>query len=432
MRNITSRHSIWRYLLKIEENRMKNKIQLQLSGISLIDSSWGGFYQGGTYLLIGSRKSGRTLLALKHAMESVNRKEVCLYFTTKRPKDLIILAASIGFDIQDYMDKDLIIVIRVSPPSETDEITDPDHFYLEYLNNIVTVTEQYQPANLIFDDITPFVGFRNLNLLQESFFKIIEAIEEFGTTSLFVLGEPATSFTEKIVEALTENVTAVIYLHKNKETGKQLYGGKMVITPNIGHTQGKFSSDYIIEPNKGVTTYITFVPPGPGLNVALSKDYKTSSPTSSKTNNLILHTNFYEHNDFILLLNNQIALYKSTGQVFTILSFRLDKEAESKGLMTVNQLQQAVGLSTDRKDKICVITNNVVVLITREENSQRIKNLITKIKSNLPSKDPKFIKAVTPHISVYAVKVDENVHNANDLLELLVAEKPQEKTRLGL
>ena len=149
---------------------MKNKIQLQPSGISLIDSSWGGFYQGGTYLLIGSRKSGRTLLALKHAMESVNRKEVCLYFTSKKPKDLIIQAASIGFDIQDYMDKNLIIVIRVSPPSENDEITDPDHSLLDYLNNIVTIADQYQAANLIFDDLTPFIGFRNVNLLQESFF----------------------------------------------------------------------------------------------------------------------------------------------------------------------------------------------------------------------------------------------------------------------
>jgi hypothetical protein len=207
----------------------------------------------------------------------------------------------------------------------------------------------------------------------------------------------------------------------------------MVITPNIGHTQGKFSADYIIEPNKGVTTIPT-VSPGPGLHVPLaSKEPNSNSITNTKTtNNIIIHTNFYEHNDFILLLNNQIALYKSTGQVFTILSFRLDKEAESKGLMTVNQLQQAVGLSTDRKDKICVITNNVVVLITREENPQRIKNLITKIKSNLPSRDPKYIKAVTPHISFYAVKVDENVQSANDLLDLLVEEKPQEKTRLGL
>ena len=412
---------------------MKNKIQLQPSGISLIDSSWGGFYQGGTYLLIGSRKSGRTLLALKHAMESVNRKEVCLYFTTKRPKDLIIQAASIGFDIQNFMDKNLIIVIRVSPPSENDELSEPDQYLLEFLYNIVSVADQYQPANLIFDDLTPFIGFRNINLLQESFFKIIESIEELDTTSLFVIAEPATSFTEKIIDALTEHVTAVIYLNKNEETDNQLFGGRMIITPNIGHNQGKFSADYIIEPNKGVTTNIHSVPAGPGVHVTIaSKDPNSNSQAVTKTNNIIIHTNFYEHNDFILLLNNQIALYKSTGQVFTILSFRLDNDAERKGLITINQLQQAVGLSTDRKDKICVISNNVVVLITREENPQRIKNLITKIQYNLPSKDPKFIKTITPYISVYAVKVDENVQSANDLLELLVEEKPQEKTRLGL
>ena len=41
---------------------MKKKIQLVSSGISIVDNAWGGFYRGGTYLLIGPRKSGRTLL----------------------------------------------------------------------------------------------------------------------------------------------------------------------------------------------------------------------------------------------------------------------------------------------------------------------------------------------------------------------------------
>jgi circadian clock protein KaiC len=107
-------------------------------------------------------------------------------------------------------------------------------------------------------------------------------------------------------------------------------------------------------------------------------------------------------------------------------------EAERKGLITIGQLQNAVRLSTDRKDKICILANNVVVLITREENQKGIKGLISKIKSNLPSNNPDFIKSVLPYISVYAVKVDEHVNNANDLLELLVGIESQEKNKLAL
>ena len=81
---------------------MKKKIQLLPSGISLVDSAWGGFYRGGTYMLIGAHKTGRTLLGLQFALESAKQKEVCLYFTNMRPKDLMIQAASIDFDLYCY------------------------------------------------------------------------------------------------------------------------------------------------------------------------------------------------------------------------------------------------------------------------------------------------------------------------------------------
>ncbi len=79
---------------------MAKKIQLLPSGIPLVDLAWGGLYRGGTYFLIGPRKSGRTLLALQYAKESAEQKDICLFFTSMRPKDLMIHAASIDFNLQ--------------------------------------------------------------------------------------------------------------------------------------------------------------------------------------------------------------------------------------------------------------------------------------------------------------------------------------------
>ena len=421
---------------------MKKKIQLFSSGISLVDSACGGFYRGGTYMMIGSHKTGKTLLSLQYAMESAGQKELCLYFTSKRPKDLIIQAASIDIDLLELMNQNLIIVVRVAPPTDITNVPNADQYLVEYLNNIVTIVEQYQPSKIVFDELTPFVGFQNINLLQDNFIKTIEAIEDFGITSLFILGEPATQFAEQIIDAMTNYSTGIIYLRNGVLTDKEYHGGKMTIFPNIGHTQGKFSADYVIEPNKGVTTVIrpsavspvpiSTISPGPGSSVAPKGRKYESLIEIDTTGESVTHSNYYEVNDFNLLLNNQIALYKSTGQIFTILSFRLDMEAEQKGLITIGQLQNAVRLSTDRKDKICILANNVVVLITREENQKGIKGLISKIKSNLPSNDPGFIKSVIPYISIYAVRVDENVHNANDILGLLIGNETQDKNKLGL
>ena len=49
---------------------MKKSVQLFLSGIPIVDSAWGGFYHGGTYLLVGEKKSGKTLLSLQYAVET--------------------------------------------------------------------------------------------------------------------------------------------------------------------------------------------------------------------------------------------------------------------------------------------------------------------------------------------------------------------------
>jgi len=413
---------------------MKKKIQLLPTGISLVDSAWGGFYRGGTYMLIGAHKTGRTLLGLQYALESAKQKEVCLFFTSMRPKDLMIQAASIDFDLQQYMNQNLIIVVRVAPPTDLYNVPDPDHFLAEYLNDIITVVDQYSPGKIVFDELTPFIGFNNINLLRDTFVRTTEEIEEHGITSLFIVGDPATPGAENIVNTLTSFATGIVYLKKDDRSENRTPSGQMIITPNIGHTQGKFTSNYTIEPYKGVTTESQPVDPSPGITEETTsklRKYKSLADIDAPEE-AYSYSNFYSFNDFNLILNNQIALYKSTGQIFTLISFRLDSEAEKRGVLTVAQLQNAIRLATDKKDKICVLINKIIVLVTREENQKSILNLISKIKSNLSNNDPNFIKTVIPYISVYAIKVDENIQNANDLLDHLETDEPKVNNKFGI
>ncbi len=397
---------------------MKKKIQLVSSGISIVDNAWGGFYRGGTYLLIGPRKSGRTLLGLQFAKECVKQKEICLYFTSMRPKDLMIQAASIDFDLQQHMNQNRVVVVRVAPPSDLQEVENTDEFLVEYLRDIVTVVEQYQPNKMIFDELTPFINFLNLTLLQDVFIETTEAIENEGVTSLFILGDPATPAANSIADTLALNSTGILYLNK-EEDAEGLSGGKITITPNIGHTQGKFSAHYQLEPSIGITDDFA----------AKKRKTKTTAVTESGLQYQSLadldipaenytFTNFYNLNDFQLILNNQIALYRSTGQVFTLLSFRLDPEAEKEGLITVNQLMNIIRLSSDRKDKICLIANNVVVMVTKED-TRTINKFISRIKGNLPRTDSDYLDKVIPHISVLALRVDETISNAEDMINRL-------------
>lgn len=411
---------------------MKKKIEILPTGIKLVDSTWGGFYNGGTYLLIGAHKTGRTLLSLQFAFECAKQKEVCLYFTNMRPKDLMIQAASIDFDLQGYMNENQVIVVKVTPPNEIYDNDNPDDFLVDYLNDIVTVVNQYQPSKIIFDELTPFIGFQNSQLLENQFRKTTETIEDSGITSLFVVGDPATPAAKGLVDTLVLSSTGVLYLQKDSEDSKH---GKMIITPNVGHTEGKFSAEYSIEPYKGLVVNIE---DNKGRHSLTGQDQTAFTAQSNNknskykalddidTSNDQFHfTNIYDYNEFDLILNNQIALFNSTGQIFNIVSVKLDNEAEKNGTLTLKQLQNVVRLSTDKKDKICFIDDKVVVLISKDDENLMV-NLAAKIKSNLPAGNGYNINNISKAIGLFVIKINSNIKNSEDVFEIINEKEKQE------
>jgi KaiC/GvpD/RAD55 family RecA-like ATPase len=405
---------------------MVSSVRRISSGFNFIDKNWGGVYRGGSYLIVGPRKSGRTLLGLQFALETAKAAEVCLYFTIMRPKDLMIQAASLNFDIQSYMNQNLIIVVRVAAPNDIYEVYNPDDYLVEYFNDIITVVEQYHPTRIIFDELTPFVGFKNLDYLRDTFLNTLEYIEDNDITSMFVISEPATQKAISIVESLTQYVTGVVHLKKEGNKAERYKGGMVSIIPNVGHTEGQFSAEYRIEPYKGVTTEFslvdkTLVETGeipsslPPIKRDFSKPTKIDVPSEPYA-----FSNVYNYNDFLLILNNQIALYKSTGQIFNLVSFKLDPSAQIKGLLSVNQLQNSVRQSTSKKDKICVVENKIIVLLVRG-NMKSVVDLMSNVQTNLPSQDENYVQAMQDYISIFNMEIDEKVDSAESMLEYILA-----------
>jgi len=412
---------------------MKKKIQLLPSGIPLVDQAWGGFYRGGSYLLVGARKSGRTILALQYAMECAMQNEVCLYFTSVRPKDLMINAASIDFDLQHYMNENHVIVVKVTPPTNIEMVENADEYLVEYIKDIADVVTKYQPSRIVFDELTPFVGFRNLDLLKKTFGESSEVVEDMGITSLYVVGEPAASASRKVVDVLKSYSTGIINLQRRGEFVSKSETGKMTIVPQVGHAEGQFSANYFIEPYKGV--YVDYKPANQnesGTNASgdEKKRYTSVSNLDLPKDTLSL-SNIYSLSDFELILNNQIAFYKSTGQVFTLFSICLDESAKKSKILNINQLQNAVRLSTDKKDKICVVGNKVIVLFTHEEVKD-INTLLAKIKNNLPNDDPEYLNSIVKLLSIYTLKVDSDIKNAEDMFGQLSLDDSSEKYNPGI
>ncbi len=417
---------------------MSTVIKLIKSGFSLIDQNWGGVYQGGSYVLIGPRKSGRTLLALQFAMEAAKNSEVCLYFTNMRPKDLMIQAASINFDIQSYMNQNTIIVVRVAPPNEIYETRDPDKYLVEYLNDIITVVNHYNPSRIVFDELTPYIGFRNIMLLREAFIHTLETIEDTDITSLFILGEPATQKAQALVDTICNEVTGVIYFKKSAAliAGKY-HGGIATIIPNVGHTEGQFSAEYIIEPFHGVTVRLS-EPEPPQTQSPLETNHTPAAHQHSMPREQTIESfssmsekigspNIYNKNDFLLVLNNQIALYKSTGQKFQVMAFKLDPIAQVTQKITKNDLLNAIKYATGKKEKLCEIEDKILVLQVRS-NAEHLIETIHGVAAGLRQYVPAYYNEALEAVTIHFKEVNEGIDKAEDIMEEILLDKSQEDT----
>lgn len=398
---------------------MKKAVQLFPSGISIIDSAWGGLYRGGTYLLVGERKTGKTLFSIQFAVETAKQKEICLFFTNTRPKDLMIQAASIDVDLEYYMNQNLIIVVRVAPPPEPTQFGNRDDYLSEYLSDIITVVNQYNPTRLIFDEITPYIEFENLGKLRETFSNTFEQIEDLGVTSLLSIREPASASTQMIFNILNSYATGVIQLSKKSDANGSTKSGIIDIQPNIGHTEGRFKAHYSIEPYKGITTDFKAQKPKEKTVEKVQEKIDNYIPLSEvKTTQEISIPNFYSIDDFKLILNNQIAMFKTTGQVFTLASFKLSSKENRNSSITINQLKNIIRISADKKDKICQIDEQICVLLVKED-SKFISDFISKIKLNLPTDDQSERELMASDIYFNFLKVTDTFENADEMLAKL-------------
>lgn len=385
---------------------MKKSIQLFQTGIPIVDNAWGGFYRGGTYLLIGEKKSGKTLLSLQFAVQSAKNKEVCLYFTNARPKDLIIHAASIDIDLETYINENSIIIVRVANPTDISDFENRDEVLSEYLRDIISLINQYNPSRLIFDELTPYIEFEDLNLLREVFGQTLETIEDLGITSLLLLREPVASSSKMIFNVVNTFATGVIQLHK-KDDFESPPSGIIDITPNIGHAEGKFKANYFIEPYRGVTTDFKFTKRTTKENIIQEIPAERTTKESLSTPAYLI-PNLYSINDFKLILNNQIALFKTTGQIFTVISFKLNPLIDNHKTLNFNQLYSTVRLAVDKKDKICNISETIYVLVTKSTEDE-IESCINKVYNNLEEFD-------TRKISVRILKMNEKFNNADEII----------------
>ncbi len=202
------------------------------SGIDVVDNAWGGLYRGGSYLVYGRAASGRGLLTLAFAHMGAGLGEPVLFVSPDRHKDLMIQAASIGFNLRDAYESGVVRLMRVPPLMNLQNMGDDG--VAGALWDLVNLIRQHRPTRLIMNDFMPFVAFRSFDRFRNEFIQFLEQIDSLETTTMLVMPEPANQQSRRVIEFMASQMTGSMHIEladDNPSTTKR----RITLVPHIGH-----------------------------------------------------------------------------------------------------------------------------------------------------------------------------------------------------
>ena len=203
-----------------------------LFGIDVIDNAWGGLYRGGSYLVYGRAASGRGLLTLMFAHTGSRLGESTLFISPDRHKDLMIQAASIGFNLKEAHEAGDVRLVRVPPLLNLQSMGDDG--VSRALWDLVTLIRQHRPTRLVMNDFMPFVAFRSYDRFRTEFIQFLEQIDSLDTTTILVMPEPANEQSGRVIEFMASQMTGSIRIEVGDE-GITSTKRRISLVPHIGH-----------------------------------------------------------------------------------------------------------------------------------------------------------------------------------------------------
>lgn len=201
------------------------------SGIDVVDRTWGGLFEGGSYLVYGRVSNGRGLVSLIYSQTGTELGETCIFVSNERAKDLVIQAASVGFDVHGAHRDSSFRLVRASELIR-DEVGPNSS---SFLAGLVEVVKEFKPSRLVLNDFMSLVRFSSeytFATFQAEYVRLLEQIEPLGTTLLVVLPEPANDGARQLTEYVMSKSTGAIHVGR-AEGEPETY--QLTLIPQIGH-----------------------------------------------------------------------------------------------------------------------------------------------------------------------------------------------------
>jgi len=310
-----------------------NKI---LTGFSFLDHKWGGVYSGGNYFIFGSRKTGKTVLALKIIEYFSQSNYNTLLLTSERRKSLEIQASSVYFDINEA-EKNGVLQIKKIDDS------------VNNLDKIKQLIQESNPSLIIIDEIIN----QKLNNIWDNYIELIEFLEDSQLTSFIISSIPTDEKSKLFVKNIAKNSTGIIQLQKSSHRN---YSGTITLKPNVGHFEGEFETTFKVEPIKG------FVTTSDNESKILELIGEREIDQKVIDNENYEYSNVYGLEEFKILIDSKISLSDKTGQNISLINYEIINNS-----IEVVELFNVMRNKLEKGDKICFTDSMLYILPEKNE-----------------------------------------------------------------
>ena len=207
------------------------------TGIDVVDDIWGGFYEGGSYLVFGRASNDRGLLPLLFASQST-QEQPGLYLATSPPETVLSRPGG------ERLRRGAVELRQI--PIDGDPAEASDEELAATLSALVDIVERERPHRVVVDDFMPFVGFHTFDPFRSSFIEMLERIDALDATLMLTMAEPANEESSAVIEFMRGQMTGALRIDATADGHAHLR--RLTLLPNIGHVGDDAVLDWDIRP----------------------------------------------------------------------------------------------------------------------------------------------------------------------------------------
>lgn len=174
------------------------------SGISALDSAFGGLYLKRATLLLGRHRSGKSTFAAHFLAKTLLSGENAVIFTAKTPAEVTALLDERGVDARQAIEGGQLVVCPYSAMTRSGDGPFAPLPFPQASEELAKLVIDNSISYAIFDSVVPWTAIEPLEKMRDHTEDFVASLEALKLTSLLLLPNPASPGAESLTNVLRD------------------------------------------------------------------------------------------------------------------------------------------------------------------------------------------------------------------------------------